>query len=408
MSRSILSAMARWKTIPDGRRSALLSEKASRVTNEMVPWWQVNLGDDEIDGATRSIRARHINQGPVCAELERQLAERLGVPHVALTTSGSAAILLSLLACGVKPGDEVIIPALTFVATAHAALMLGAKVKLVDVEVGRPALDVEQLRSTLTSRTAAIVPVHLNGRSCDMTALSRLAEEHGLKVIEDAAQAFCSRNQQGCLGTQSDAGAFSMSIAKLITTGEGGFIATSNQATDAQLRRLRNQGVRNIADNVFDGFGFNLRFNDIQAGIGLAQLQKLPEKIAAVRQVHKFYDEQLAGLHFLRTIPVDVKSGELPLCTDVLCAERDRVVELLAARGVQARPSHPCLADSPHLMQPGAWPRAQFFAAHGLTLPSGPDQTEENLGRAVTALRAIAPEILTDVHSIRPVAETDC
>jgi dTDP-4-amino-4,6-dideoxygalactose transaminase len=374
----------------------------------MVHWWKVDLGDDEIDAVTHSLRNRHVNQGPVCAELERKLAEQLGVPHVVLTTSGSAAILLSLMAAGVKPGDEVIVPALTFIATAHAVLMLGAKLKLVDVEFDRPVLDVEQVERALSSHTTAVVPVHLNGRSCDMTGLSKLAENRGLRVIEDSAQAFCSRNRQGCLGTQSDASAFSMSIAKLITTGEGGFIATSNRATDEQLRRLRNQGVSSIADNVFDSFGFNFRFNDIQAAIGLAQLQKLPEKISAIRRLYQFYDEQLAGIHFLKIMPSNVEVGELPLCTDVLCADRDRVIGLLSKRGIQARPSHPCLADSPHLAQPGAWPRARFFAAHGLTLPSGPDQTAESIDRVVKALHEIASDISTHIDSIDPDAKTDC
>lgn len=365
-----------------------------------VPWWKTDFGEEEIRYVAESVRNRRINHGANCEELERRLADCLDVPHVAMTASGSAALLVSLLACEVGPGDEVILPAETFIATAHAALLAGARVKLVDVLPDRPVMDAAQLDDAITERTKVILPVHLGGHASQMGDINAVAKRHGLRVIEDAAQAFCSKTASGCLGTLGDAGTFSMSLTKLIPTGEGGFIATRDADLDARVRRLRNQGVQNIADNRFDSFGFNLRFNDILASIGLAQLSKLPEKIAAVNRIYQTYCEHLDDLSYLRMLRVDLESGELPVWSQAVCSDRDKVIRELNQRGIQARAFHPCLADSPHLQVSGDFPNARFFAKHALTLPSGPDQSDANLQRTIDTLRGLRNEIPTSIDSL--------
>ena len=373
------------------------------MTDVKVRWWWTQLGEAEIAAVARSIRESHINNGPVCREMERRLADQLGMPHAVLTTSGSMALLMSLLACDVKPGDEVITPAFGFIAGAHAIQLCGATVRLVDVLPDRPAIDPAEVAAAISPRTRAILIVHPNGRGrpCDMAALQALAAEHRLALIEDCAQALCSRNGDFRLGTRSDAAAFSLGITKLITTGEGGFVATRLPDTCHRLLKLRNHGTLAIADNRFDEFGFNFRFTDIQASIGLAQLDALPRKIAALRRVYEFYRSRLAGLHYLRLLPVDVDRGELPIWVEVLCADRDRVARLLADRGIQPRPFHPCLADSRHLAArcPGHFPWSRFYAAHGMILPSGPDQPAEHLEATVAALNEIAAEIQVSIDT---------
>ena len=367
------------------------------MDNDIVHWWKTDLGNEEIRGVEESIRNRYINQGPVCKKLEGELAQILNVPYVVLTTSGSMALAMSLMACGVGPGDEVIVPAISYIATAHSVLLLGAKVRLVDVQPDRPLIDVNKIEAAITTNTKVILPVHLNGAACDIDAIKTLANKYGLKVIEDTAQGFCSSNSAGYLGTQSDFGTFSMSIAKLITTGEGGFAATSNEASYTKLLKLRNQGVLSVPDNIFDGFGFNLRFNDILAGVGLAQARKLPEKLTAVKRTYNFYKEQLAELDYLKVLEIRVDEGEVPLWTQALCSERDKVIELLGECGIEARPFNPCLSDSKHLENPDNFPAARIFAENGLTLPSGPDQGEDNLSRTAHALRQIAGKIKTAI-----------
>jgi len=369
------------------------------MDEQPIRWWRTELGTDEAEAVARSIADRRINRGSVCARLERELAERLGFAHVLLTSSGSAAIALALQACGVGPGDEVIVPAATFIATAHAPRLLGARVRLADVGPDRPLLDPARLEEAITPRTRAVIPVHLGGGICDMPAIRAVARRHGLAVVEDCAQALGGRRDGRSVGTVGRAGAFSMSIAKLITTGEGGFVATDDPDLHDRLHRLHNQGVRVIFDNVYDAPGFNLRFNDLLAAVGIVQVGRLPEKIAAVRRVREFYERELAGLPFLRMLPIDLAGGELPAWSQVLCADRDRVVGLLAERGIQTRPIYPCLADSPHLDCAGAFPRARFFCSRVLTLPSGPDQRPADLERVVRTLHEIAPLVAGRVES---------
>jgi dTDP-4-amino-4,6-dideoxygalactose transaminase len=359
----------------------------------MIPWWRTELGEDEIRAVSQAIRERHINQGPVCRELEQQLAGQLGVPHVAVCSSGSVALYLALAACGVQPGDEVIVPAMSFIATAHAVLLRGAVVRLVDVDVDRPLIDPRQIEEAISSRTRAVIAVHLNGGACDMASILEIARRHDLKVIEDAAQAFASAGPLGKLGTLADAGTFSMSIAKLMTTGEGGFVATGSAETYDRLLKLRNQGVENVANNEFDAFGFNFRFTDMLAAVGLAQLAALPQKVEAARRTYAFYRDRLSGLPFLRMLPCQLDQGEVPLWSQIVCTDRERVVDLMARRGVQTRPINPPLCDSPHLRCTEAFPNARRLASQILGLPSGPHQDPQDLQRVVDALHEIADEL---------------
>jgi len=362
-----------------------------------IPWFFGLLGDEEIAGVAAAIRDRHINSGPVCRELEARFESLLKVPHVVLTTSGSAALLLALLGAGVGPGAEVIIPAAGFIATAHAVLLAGARVRLVDVEQKRPIMDMAAVEAAMTSCTKAVVPVHLNGAACDISELRKELANRGIHIIEDAAQALMSHGPGGLLGIQGDYGAFSLGITKLISTGEGGLVATHSAEAYERLLKLRNQGVRLFADNVFDSFGFNLRFNDLLAAVGLAQVTRIEQRRERCIDVYRFYREALQGLSWLRVLECRLDQGELPLWTQVICAQRDLVVRRLADQGIVTRAFHPVLSASAHLGVAGFFPRAEAFSSHVLTLPSGPDQCRENLERTAAALHSIDPEISGDL-----------
>lgn len=357
-----------------------------------IPWWNTDLGELEVDAVTAAIRGRTIHHGPLCRRFEEELATALDLPHVVAATSGSVALLLALLACDVGPGDEVIVPALTFIAPAHAALLLGARVRLADVQVDRPVLDPQAVRAELSPRTKAIIVVHPNGRAADVAAIRAVAAEVGARVVEDCAQALFSRGADGWLGRSGDIAAYSLGITKLLTTGEGGFVATRDAELGDRLRRLRNHGVHAIAGNVFEMLGGNFRLTDLQAALGLAQLTRRAAKMAAVHQVYETYRAGLEGAAGVELLPVDVARGELPLWSEVLCQERSRVVAGLAQRGIASKPFHPCLAASPHVGDGRSFPQAERFAALGLTLPSGPDQSPSALAETIAALRALAAD----------------
>ena len=213
-----------------------------------VNWWKTTIGEEEIERVVKSIRNKNISQGPVTAEFESLISQYLEIDHVVAFSSGSTALLVALMALGVKSGDEVIMPNRTWIATAHAVHLLGAKVVLVDVEKSRPIIDASQIEKKITPSTKVILPVHLNGRSSNMKLINKIAKKYKISVIEDAAQAFSSKNSDGFLGTQSEIGCFSLSIAKTIGTGQGGFSVTKDKDLAKRMKAIRTHGVENVKD----------------------------------------------------------------------------------------------------------------------------------------------------------------
>jgi len=370
-----------------------------------IPWFRTDLGEDEIQALARAVRGRHITQGPLTARLEERLAATLGVPHAVLVANGALALVAALLALGVGPGDEVIMPSTSFVASAHAPLLLGARPVLVDVLPERPLLDVARVEAAIGPRTRAIMPVHLDGRAADLDGVHALARAHGLHVVEDAAQALGAANARGPLGTQSTVGCFSLGITKLVTTGEGGCCVTRDEALARRLREVRNHGTLSLADGGFGALGSNLRLTDLQAAMGLAQVDSLGARIEALGGVYRRYAEGLAGLSSLRLIEVDQQAGELPLWVEAIALRRDEVIRRLGEQGIEARPYPAALCDLPHLGGQGEHPWSRRWAAHGLILPSGPHQPPADLERTIAAVREIAAGLEGDVaHTWRRAA----
>lgn len=359
----------------------------------LVPWWNVNLGLDEADKVKKSILNRNINQGLITEELEEKLSLLLKIPYVVLTTNGSIALLLSLLACDIKAGDEVIIPAFTFIATAQAPLLLGARVKLVDVESSRPVIDIKKIERSITSKTKAIIAVHLNGRAADIQSINRLAKKYGLKVIEDSVQALCSRNQFGYLGTQSDMGVFSLGITKLITAGEGGFVVTKNRNIFKKLQKIRNHGLTSKFIQRYEIMGFNFKFNDILASLGACGIKKVKRRMKALESVYSFYKKEIDGLKYIKIMPVDLVKGELPLWAEAICFKRSEVIRLLDNMGIQAKEFPQPLCSAPYIKNKGDFKWANFYSKHGLILPCGPDQPMHNLKLTAEALKDICSKL---------------
>ena len=319
------------------KSSAALSETVRAPAN-VISWWRTSFDQNEAERIAAAIRGEHISQGPVTAEFERRLAEILGVPYVVATTSGSTALLMAMMACGIGPGDEVILPSRTWIATPHAVLMAGAKPVLVDCKPHLPIIDPDAIES-LTHGDSGEQPVHHNGRADDMRIINGIAGKRGLCVIEDAGQALCSRNDIGLLGTQSSIGCFSLSVAKVISTGQGGYLATRDETLARRLDSMRTHGVTDLINANYGEMGFNFRLNDIQASIGLVQLDRLPRRIEHMRELYRIYDEGLSDLPFVKLIPMNVDGGEIPNYIEVLCENR-ALVDYLGKRGIQTRPFH--------------------------------------------------------------------
>jgi dTDP-4-amino-4,6-dideoxygalactose transaminase len=357
------------------------------MTSDQIRWWRTYFGKEEANLVCRSIELECISQGPVTAEFERRIAELLGIPYVVATTNGSTAILMALMTAGIKPGDEVVVPNRTWIATAHAPLILGAKVKLCDVEASRPLMDVTQIEDIITPQTKAIIPVHLDGRSVDMQKVHRIAHKYDLIVIEDAAQALGSRNKEGYLGTQSDMGCFSLSVAKIISTGQGGFVVTKDEELYKKLISIRTHGVSDVINAKWTQLGFNFRFTDILASIGIHQLDRLPGRIEKVKKIYRHYEAGIKDLPFIKLIPVDIKNGEIPIYIETLCQNRKRLIKFLAEHNIETRPFYPDLNIASYFNNVGRFPNSEMFGNQGLFLPSGPEQSLENIKRVIKVLK---------------------
>jgi dTDP-4-amino-4,6-dideoxygalactose transaminase len=279
-----------------------------------VPIARTALLEEEIQSVLAPLRSGWLVQGPKVREFEHKWSNFTGARHSVAVTSCTAALELTLAALGLEPGDEVIVPAFTWVATANVVEHLGGKVVFCDIDAQTFNLDVEDAHRRVTPRTRAIIPVHLFGLAAEMAAVRQLAERHRLAVIEDAACGFGSRVGGRHVGTLGTAGCFSFHPRKAITTGEGGMITTDDTELAAKLRRLRDHGAElsdldrhtsprpyRLADH--PEAGYNLRMTDIQGALGSAQMDRADAILAERRRLAAAYDAAFASLGWLRTPP---------------------------------------------------------------------------------------------------------
>lgn len=354
-----------------------------------IPFWRTAIGDEELNEVISTFGKKKFSCGPVTQELENEIAAMLNVPYAVCTTSGTMALVMGLMAHGIGPGDEVIVPTRTFIATAHAASLLGAKVVLVDCLPETPLIDVAEVERKITPATRAIMPVHLNGRTADLDALKSLADKNGIVIVEDAAQGFLSKMPNGAFqGTASGAGCFSFGMVKLVSTGQGGVVVTPHKDVYEKLRALRDHGVRDVIAHEYLVPGANFKFTDVLASIGLWQVRKGPEKAAHVNAIYKRYVEGLADLPFISMLAVDVDGGEVSLWPEAVCAEREALMDYLDEHGIQTRKFLPCLHTAPHYDTGERYANSERFGREGLNLPGGPDLPMESVDRTIEILRA--------------------
>ncbi|MCT1429370.1 UDP-4-amino-4,6-dideoxy-N-acetyl-beta-L-altrosamine transaminase [Brachybacterium muris] len=275
---------------------------------EFIPYGQQTIDDDDISSVIEVLRSPWLTTGPMVEAFEADFATYVGASHAVAVSNGTAALHLSMLAAGLGPGDEVIVPAITFVASANAARYVGADVKFADVDPETFLIDVESVRSLITPRTKAIVPVDYGGMPCDYSALQSLADEHGLVIIEDACHAPGAEYQGRRVGSISSMTAFSFHPVKHITTGEGGMVTTESAELATRLRTFRSHGItsdfrkREAAGTwEFDqvDLGYNYRIADINCALGRSQLEKQPTWVAKRREIAAGYTEVLRDVEGL-------------------------------------------------------------------------------------------------------------
>lgn len=360
---------------------------------EPIPWFGPVVGDDEAEAVRAVVASGYLNDGPVAREFEQVVAHFLGVRHAVAVTSGTAAISLALIALGIGPGDEVIVPDLTFIATANAVRMAGATVKLVDVEPERFTIDVTATEAAIGPRTRAVVPVDVNGRAADYAALEALCEERGLALVCDAAEALGSQHQGQYLGTFGQAGCFSFSANKTVTSGQGGLIVTNDDVVHDRLRELKDQGRRrggSGGDDLHPVLGFNFKYTNLQASVALAQFGKLPGRLNALRERDRLYREALADVEGLILPPERSNDGEVRQWFDILSDRRGEIIDALDAIGAGSRAFwFPLHRQEPYRLADDGFEDAITSSRQGLWLPSHLEITPDHIARVSMAIRQV-------------------
>lgn len=366
-----------------------------------IPWWVPELAGTELDHIKGVLDSNYLNDGDVARQFEREFAELIGAPYAVVVTSGTAAITLGLMAAGVGQGDEVLVPDMTFIATANAVRLAGATPVLVDVDRATLTMDPAAAERAVTKKTKAIVPVHVTGRAGHLSAILALAERRGLVVIEDAAEAIMSKHKGRSLGTLGLAGCFSFSPAKTFSTGQGGMVVTSSAELHTKLRQLKDQGravTGTGGDDLHPVLGFNFKFTNLQAAIGRAQLPLVKQRIARMKAIQRIYASELSSMNGITVLPFS--DEEVPQWTDVLIDERDRVAAELRAQSMMSRNFwFPLHTQEPYKQPDSKFPNATWSSPRALWLPSAYTLTDDD----VHAVCDVIKKVLTPSQS-RPLA----
>jgi perosamine synthetase len=375
--------------------------------NEPIPLARPELGPREEELLLEVVRSGALSLGPKLERFERDFAAWLGDGHAVAVSSGTAALHLGVRALGWAEGDEVLTSPLSFVASSNCLLYEGAVPVFCDIDPVTLAIDPEAVRAAVGERTAGMLPVHLFGYPADLPALAEIAGEHELPILEDACQALGAVDRMGRrVGTAGNLATFAFYANKQMTTGEGGVLISPNEEVAERVRSERNQGRNPDMGQVeHDRLGFNYRLTDLQAAIGIAQLERLGEMLNARDEVAALYRERLTQLGAAPAGEEDPDDLVLP-CENrgderrswfVFCvqlspgADRDGVIAKLGEQGIASKAYLPCI----HLLPPyrerfgfkgGEFPVAERVAERSLALPFFSSMSEAQVDRVCTAL----------------------
>lgn len=328
-----------------------------------------------------------VTEFKVTRAFEETIADYVGTRHCSVVSNGTVSLVVALLACGVGPGDEVIVPDYTMAATATAAPLIGATTVFVDIEAESLALDFNLLTQAVTERTRAVMLVSINGRyPRDLEKIAAFCKNKGIYLIEDAAQSLGSRYQGRHLGTFGDIGSFSFSAPKIITTGQGGALVTDNDELMDRICKIRDFGRSQSGCDHYLTLGWNFKFTDIQAVIGLEQMKKLPWRVERKKEMGLLYQRLLSGIPGVELIPTDFFQTA-PWFFDILCEDRKDLISFLKEQQIGSREFYPALHSEPAFNKSGFWPVAETMACKGLWLPSAVNLSDEQITRVCDAVR---------------------
>ncbi len=346
--------------------------------NQIEPW----IGKEE-----KKAMAEYLDSGgwltefKKTKEFEKMIADYVGTKYTVVVNNGTVSLFIALMALGIKAGDEVIVPDYTMIASANAVILAGAKPVFVDIGPKHLCLDIEETKKAIGPKTKAVMLVTINGRYPEMEEFVKLCQEKNLFLLEDAAQSLGSRYKGRHLGTFGKVGSFSFSPHKIITTGQGGAIVTENEELYQRILKIKDFGRRKSGVDYHETLGYNFKFTDLQAVIGIEQMKKIDWRVKRKKEMYKLYQDLLNDIESIEFIETNLEDTA-PWFIDILVDEnkRDKLANFLSEKGIGTRPFYPPI----HTQPPYSWVKGNFknseiISKKGLWLPSSTFLKDEDI-----------------------------
>ena len=374
---------------------------------KQIPLSDIDIGEEEIKSVTNILKSKWLSMGPVTQQFEREFADYLKVKYAFGISSGTAALHIANRVLGVEKGDEVILPSLTFVATANASLYCGAKPVFADItSLNNFNISPDDILEKITDKTKAITVVHYGGYPCDMNAIMEIAEDYNLKIIEDAAHAPGAEYNGKKCGTMGDIGCFSFFANKNMVTGEGGMIVTNNDVLAEKIRIMRSHSMTTLTWDRHNGhaysydvtdLGYNYRINEIASALGIVQLSKLDSLNKKRKNIYNEYVRQLETIDEISVPFIDFKWKSSYHIFPVLLSEtlnKYEIIDGLKEKGIQTSIHYPPIHLFSYYKQEFnldtlILPKTEFVANNIISLPLYPEMTKEDVIYVIKSLKEL-------------------
>jgi perosamine synthetase len=356
---------------------------ARHVISQMEPWF----GDEEKNAVAAYLGSGGwLTEFRETAKFAEMIREYVGSSFCSVLSNGTVSLIAALLALDVKAGDEVLVPDYTMIATANAVQILGAKPVFVDVDPKMLCIDLDEAEKALTPRTRAMMLVSLNGRAPDMNRAVSFSRNARIHLVEDAAQSLGSRFCGRHLGTFGIVGSFSFSAPKIITTGQGGALVTDDEEVAQKIHLIRDFGRPKPGVDFHQIIGFNFKFTDLQAVVGIEQMKKLEWRVRRKKEIFALYRESLTNVPSVTFLPTNL-DDVTPWFADIMVPDPDSLIRHLQQAGIGARRFYPAIHSQPAYNCPGSFPVSEYASAHGLWLPSSSFLTDEQIREICERIR---------------------
>jgi len=363
-----------------------MAEVTKRI-NQMEPW----IGEEEKRAMMEYLDSGGwLTEFRKTREFEKLIADYAGSRYASVVNNGTISLVIALMALDIGNGTEVIVPDFTMIASANAVVLVGAKPVLVDIDPSNLCLDLEKAEAAIIPQTKAIMYVSINGRSHDMNKVIALADKYHLHLLEDAAQSLGSRYQGKHLGTFGEIGSFSFSFPKIITTGQGGALATDNEELFRKISLIKDFGRPPSGVDYHEIIGLNSKFTDLQAVIGVEQMKKLDWRAKRKKQIYQLYHDLLQNTQQIRFIDTNLEDCS-PWFIDIVVdgeGTREALAKFLDERGIGTRPFYPAIhTQPPYSHISGDFENSENISQKGLWLPSASFLSDQDIERTCVEIK---------------------